>query len=105
MLRLFHRPTSSCSFRVRIGLNLKKLSYERIIKTADDPKIAELNPQGKVPFLQAGEVQLSQSLAILEWLEEEYPDRPALLPKVSIGYLCLLEGGVSSFRSSKALKA
>ena len=82
MLRLFHRPTSSCSFRVRIGLNLKKVPYECVTKQAGDPELAAQNPQGKVPYLLAGELQLSQSLAILEWLEESYKERHALLPKV-----------------------
>ncbi len=82
MLRLIHRPTSSCSFRVRIGLNLKDIPYESLVRQADDPEISAQNPQGKVPYLIAGKTHLSQSLAILEWIEESYPAGPALLPKV-----------------------
>ena len=75
---------SGASYRVRIALNLKGLGYDNAAhdlrkgeqKTAD---YLALNPQGMVPALQDGELIVTQSPAILEWLEETHP-QPALLP-------------------------
>ncbi|WNZ58039.1 maleylacetoacetate isomerase [Microbulbifer sp. JMSA004] len=76
---------SSASYRVRIGLNLKGLEYEyhpvNLLKGdqhGDDYRT--LNPHGLLPTLNDGETSLTQSLAILEWLDETHPE-PALLPK------------------------
>jgi maleylpyruvate isomerase len=77
---------SSASYRVRIALNLKGLSAEHLphhLRKGEqrDPAYLALNPQGLVPTLQddRGTV-LTQSLAIIEWLEETHPE-PPLLPK------------------------
>lgn len=77
---------SSASYRVRIALNLKGLSAEHLphhLRKGEqrDPAYLVLNPQGLVPTLQddRGAV-LTQSLAIIEWLEETRPE-PPLLPK------------------------
>ncbi|AOS98181.1 Maleylpyruvate isomerase [Microbulbifer aggregans] len=75
---------SSASYRVRIGLNLKGLSFEyKAVNLLKNEQRAEeytrLNPQGLVPALVDGEQVLTQSLAILEWLDETHP-QPALLP-------------------------
>src|SRR6202165_5540729 len=77
---------SSASYRVRIALNLKGLSTEHLshhLRKGEqrDPAYLALNPQGLVPTLQddRGAV-LTQSLAIIEWLEETHPE-PPLLPK------------------------
>lgn len=78
---------SSSSYRVRIALNLKGLPYEYVpVHLNRDggeqfrPDFKALNPQGLVPVLSEDGINLGQSLAILEYLEEKYPD-PALLPK------------------------
>lgn len=75
---------SSASFRLRIALNLKGLNAEkRYVNLAkgEQKQAAHkaVNPQGFVPFLIDGEFQLSQSLAIIEYLDEKHPT-PALLP-------------------------
>lgn len=82
---------SSASYRVRIGLNLKGLDYEyRAVNLVAAggaqyaPGYRELNPESRVPTLQAGSLVLTQSLAILEWLDEQYP-RPPMLPQDAAG--------------------
>ena len=75
---------SSAAYRVRIGLNLKGLSYRQVshdlrIGEQSAPSYRAISPAGLVPALDTGEQTLTQSLAILEWLEELHPE-PALLP-------------------------
>lgn len=76
---------SSAAYRVRIALNLKGLDYDSVamplLENAQrsDSYLAK-NPQGLVPALQDGEVLLTQSLAICEYLDETYPE-PPLLPR------------------------
>jgi maleylacetoacetate isomerase len=81
---------SSAAFRVRIALNLKGLGVEhasRHLRKGEQaaPDYAALNPQKLVPalVLDSGEV-LTQSLSILEYLEETHPE-PALLPRDPVG--------------------
>ena len=76
---------SSASYRVRIALNLKGLSAEQLshhLRKGEQraPAYLAINPQGFVPTLQADGINLTQSLAIIEWLEETHP-LPPLLPK------------------------
>ena len=80
---------SSTSYRTRIAMNLKGLDYDYIaINLAQDEQLKNeflsLNPQGLVPVLQADDLLLFQTPAILEWLEEVYPKNP-LLPKDAAG--------------------
>lgn len=76
---------SSAAYRVRIALNLKGLDHERVsvhLRKGEQrgaPFLA-LNPQGMVPALVDGEAVLTQSPAILEYLDEAYPDTARLLP-------------------------
>jgi len=75
---------SSASYRVRIGLNLKGLQYDykpvNLLKGEQrEDDYRKLQPQGLVPALVDGKNILTQSLAILEWLDEQHPE-PALLP-------------------------
>jgi maleylpyruvate isomerase len=77
---------SSASWRVRIALNLKGLSYEGVFHhlrrgEQRDPAYLLLNPQGLVPALVLDDgTVLTQSLAIIEYLDELFP-KPALLPE------------------------
>src|SRR3954454_6971549 len=76
---------SSASYRVRIALNLKGLSVQHLshhLRKGEQraPDYLRLNPQGLVPALEDdGGAVLTQSLAIIEWLEDTHPE-PALLP-------------------------
>jgi maleylpyruvate isomerase len=76
---------SSASYRVRIALNLKGLGAEHLphhLRKGEqrDPAYLKINPQGLVPTLQDTGAVITQSLAIMEWLEETHPE-PPLLPK------------------------
>jgi len=75
---------SGTSHRLRIALNLKGLSYEQVAVDLRkeqhlDEAYRAINPQQLVPALDIGGEVLTQSPAIIEWLEERYPT-PALLP-------------------------
>ena len=86
MLTLHGYWRSSAAYRVRIALNLKGLAYDQVTydlrKKAEKGNVyAALNPQKLVPTLQTEEgARLTQSLAILEWLEDTHPE-PGLLPE------------------------
>lgn len=83
-LTLFHYWRSSCSWRVRWALALKEIPYQtkpiNLIK--DEQKsdfYKQLNPSEQVPCLQVENTFISESLAIIEWLDEIYP-YPKILP-------------------------
>jgi len=77
---------SSTSTRLRVALNLKGLDYDYVSYSLRDgetrtPAYLALNPAGLVPTIETEDGQvLTQSLAIMEWLDEMYPD-PPLLPR------------------------
>ncbi|HMC45798.1 MAG TPA: maleylacetoacetate isomerase [Caballeronia sp.] len=85
-MKLYSYFRSSAAYRVRIALNLKGLAYEyapiHLLRDGGQqlkPEYRELNPDGIVPTFIDGADVLTQSLAIIEYLEETHPE-PALLP-------------------------
>jgi len=83
-LVLYNYFRSSASYRVRIALALKGLSYDyvpvHLLKNEQlKPPFSDMNPAKLVPILLDGEHALTQSLAIIEYLEETHPE-PPLLP-------------------------
>src|SRR5678815_22658 len=84
-MKLYGYFRSSAAFRVRIALNLKKLDYDNAfihLRRGDQsqPEFLGLNPQGLVPALEIDEQLLTQSLAIIEYLDETHPEPPLLPP-------------------------
>ncbi|MFC4309657.1 maleylacetoacetate isomerase [Steroidobacter flavus] len=83
-MKLYNYFRSSAAFRVRIALNLKGLEYGYISKAFlknehRAPEYLAVNPQGLIPALEVDGTVISQSLAIIEYLDELHP-QPRLLP-------------------------
>jgi maleylacetoacetate isomerase len=90
-MKLFTYFRSSAAYRVRIALNLKGLAYEAVpvhlLRDGGEqlaPKYRAINPAGLVPALEDNGIVLTQSLAIIEYLEEVHPLVP-LLPQDAVG--------------------
>lgn len=84
MLKLYSYYRSSASYRVRIALNYKKLEYKIIPVDLNSgehysTEYQIVNKQGRIPTLVDNDFEVGQSSAILEYLEEKYPE-PELLP-------------------------
>ena len=78
---LFDYWRSSASYRVRIALNLKGVAYASVQTDLLDashkkPEYVARNPQGLVPMLSIDGHDLTQSLAIIDYLDANYPDPP-----------------------------
>lgn len=80
---------SSAAFRVRITLNIKAIDYQiqpiHLLKNGGQQRQSEyleLNPQGLIPVLAIDDLIITQSSAIIEYLEETYPN-PAMLPDLA----------------------
>lgn len=84
MIKLYGWPISTAYFRARVALDLKGALYEPVFMDPDTKEHLEteylaINPQGLVPTLVDGDLVLTQTMAIIEYLEETLPD-PALMP-------------------------
>lgn len=91
-ITLYDYWRSSAAWRVRIGLNLKGLAYNSIpvhlVRDGGEqhrPEYRALNPAGLVPALVHDGHAITQSLAILEYLDEAFPDTSRLLPADAAG--------------------
>ena len=92
-MKLYTFFRSSAAYRVRIALNLKRIDYESIPKafSRNEHRAAdylELNPQGLIPALDDAGAVLSQSLAIIEYLNEKFAT-PPLLPNKPFERACV----------------
>jgi len=90
-MKLYTYFRSSAAYRVRIALNLKGLKYEAVpvhlLRGGGEQLQAnyiKMNPSGLVPTFQDDYITLTQSMAILEYLEDEYPQVP-LMPRDAAG--------------------
>ncbi|MEL6877537.1 MAG: maleylacetoacetate isomerase [Pseudomonadota bacterium] len=82
-MKLYGYYRSSTSYRLRIALELKGLDYENVpVNLLESEQKGEAftsrNPFGSVPMLEADGRDRAQSMALLEWLDEAYPDKPLL---------------------------
>jgi maleylpyruvate isomerase len=109
---------SGASYRVRIALNLKGVAYEQATYDLREGRHREaaftrLNPQALVPALETEDGLLTQSPAILEWLEERYPDPPLLpsdrrgraLVRSMAGIICCDIHPLNNLRVLKSLRS
>src|SRR5262245_16868032 len=89
-IKLYSYWRSSACYRVRIALNLKQLSFETIpihlLKDGGEQHSAdfhEVNPQELIPVLMHGGRMLRQSLAIIDYLDENFDTNRPLMPNVA----------------------
>ena len=89
MMELYNYSRSSASYRVRIALALKGLAYDyKSVRLTNDEQFREsyvaVSASRLVPLLKDGDAVVTQSLAIIEYLDETYPT-PPLLPPNALG--------------------
>lgn len=84
-MKLYDYFRSTACYRVRIALAVKNIAYEKVevhlVNNGGEqhrPAYKQINPQGLVPTLEINGQMISQSLAIIDYLEEVYPDIPLL---------------------------
>jgi maleylacetoacetate isomerase (EC 5.2.1.2) len=94
-LLLYSYWRSSAAYRVRIGLNLKGVDYRQeainlapAVSAQRAPTFRQINPQGRVPALATPDGLITQSGAILDWLEEVYRPQAFCRPDGSSGRAC-----------------
>ncbi len=81
VMKLYSYFRSSAAYRVRIALNLKGIDYQLdpidlTTKRQREPGYLQVNPMGLIPALEDDGVTIGQSLAIIEYLDDVYPQRP-----------------------------
>jgi len=87
MIKFYGYYRSSAAYRCRIAFNLKNIDYDlQLVHLRKDggqqksPDYKKINPQALIPSIEDNDFTLTQSMAIIEWLDEKYPE-PNLLPK------------------------
>ena len=85
-LKLYHYWRSSSSWRVRWALDLKEIPYELspvnlVNGESESPEHLQRHPLGYVPALETHQGMLTQSHAIVRWIEDTFPGQPALFPE------------------------
>lgn len=116
MIKLYSYYRSSCSYRVRIALNLKNLDYETIpvhlVKEGGEqflPEFKKLNPSSKVPVLAHEGKSFFQSIAIIEYLEDSFKEAPLYPEKASdkahVRMLCeIINSDIQPLQNLRLLK-
>lgn len=107
---------SSCSYRVRIALNLKGVKYEyrpvHLVKDGGQQYRAdylELNPKGEVPFFIDGETKIAQSMAIIDYVDAKYEGVKLFSKKPAKRARCMelceiINSGIQPLQNLKVLK-
>lgn len=112
---LYHYWRSSCSWRLRWMLHIKGVTYSEVVvnlleSEQKSEEFLKQNPQGFVPALQYQDHVLGESSAIMEWMEDMFPN-PALLPsnameRAEIRRVCsFINSGIQPFHNLTTLKA
>lgn len=118
-MKLYSYWRSSCSWRVRIALALKGLDYSYIpvhlVKDGGEQHSSSYtahNPMAQVPTLELADgTTLTQSMAIMEYLDESYPERSPLLPQNALdrakarSYAELINAGIQPLQNLSVLQA
>src|SRR5512138_142378 len=89
-MKLYYNPLSTYSQKAMLALLEKGIEYtpEFVDLASTDARVAfqKINPVGKVPFLvAAGDWRVPESTSIIEYLEDEFPDTPRLIPSTGHG--------------------
>lgn len=113
---LYSYYRSSCSYRVRIALNIKKIDYDyksvHLVKDGGEQfsdQYQELNPKSEVPFLIHGDAKIAQSMAIIDYIDNAF-DGPDLFSKnleerAKTIQLCeVINSGIQPLQNLKVLK-
>jgi len=83
-MKLYYFPLSTYSQKAMIAFNEKGISYEPIVvqllEPAERSEFEKIYPIGKVPFLQANDRPVPESTSIIEYLEDEFPGTPRMIP-------------------------
>jgi len=116
-LKLYSYYRSSASYRVRLALAYKELNYDYLAVhllnnggEQNSPDYVAANPMRQVPTLVDGDLVLSQSLAIYEYLDEKYPNTKRLLPTDTAGrakvreFCEIINAGIQPLQNLKTLQ-
>ena len=83
-MKLYYFPLSTYSQKAMIAFNEKGISYEPIVvqllEPAERAEFEKIYPIGKVPFLQANDRPVPESTSIIEYIEDEFPGTPRMIP-------------------------